>query len=151
MDGLEAIRTIRMNETLGRIPIVAVTASAFEEDRRQVEEAGGDGFVSKPFRESELLHEVSRCLGLQYVYESDPAVRGGEVAGEALSTSCVPLPLREALRAAVVAADLDRIRLLAAELEQSHPDCAAAVRDLAERFEYDRLLAQLAPGIGSAS
>ncbi|MBK9967398.1 MAG: response regulator [Holophagales bacterium] len=143
MDGLEATRTIRTAEKEGRLPIVAVTASAFEEDRRQVEEAGGDGFVSKPFREGELLRTVSRCLGIRYVFDDGPAAPGGAQAPGAPCAPSLPGPLRDALRAAVVDADLDRVRLLTDDLGKDHPDCAARLRELAERFEYDRLLAYL--------
>ncbi|MFI7586967.1 ATP-binding protein [Spongisporangium articulatum] len=58
MDGLEATRLIRVREgeTGGRrLPIVAMTASAFEEDRRECLAAGMDGFLSKPWRNDELV------------------------------------------------------------------------------------------------
>ena len=50
MDGYEATRRIRAlaDRTLASIPIIAMTANAFEEDRRQAFEAGMDGFVPKP-------------------------------------------------------------------------------------------------------
>ncbi|MBK9967396.1 MAG: PAS domain-containing protein [Holophagales bacterium] len=144
VDGLEATRTIRSHEVSGRVPIVALTASAFEEDRRQVENAGGDGFVGKPFREAELLRTVGRLLRLRYVYEGDPPGPARDLArAEARQ---IPRPLRDGLRSAVVAADLDRVLGLADELAESHAAAAATVRDLAERFEYDRLLAYLEAG-----
>ncbi|MDR3689309.1 MAG: PAS domain S-box protein [Fimbriimonas sp.] len=56
MDGLEATREIRNRETEadGRIPIIALTATAFAEDKKACEDAGMDGFLSKPFKRSEL-------------------------------------------------------------------------------------------------
>jgi two-component system sensor histidine kinase/response regulator len=50
MDGLEATQKIRLNETgtLRHIPIVAITANAFDDDRRKCFEAGMDGYVVKP-------------------------------------------------------------------------------------------------------
>jgi hypothetical protein len=58
----------------------------------------------------------------------------------------IPRSLRDALRSAVVSADLDRLLGLADELAESHPAAAATVRGLADRFDYDRLLAYLEPG-----
>ncbi|MBK8594719.1 MAG: response regulator [Holophagales bacterium] len=137
IDGLEATRAIRSGEAEGRVPIVAVTASAFDDDRREVEQAGGDAFVSKPLREAELFQTVGRLLGLRYLYEAETPAPGADPV-EARS---IPSPLRDAFRSAIVSADLDRVLGLADKLAQSDPAAAATVRDLAERFEYDRLLA----------
>ncbi len=56
MDGLEATRTIRKREEGGdlRLPIIALTATAFAEDKKACEEAGMDSFLSKPFKREEL-------------------------------------------------------------------------------------------------
>jgi CheY-like chemotaxis protein len=50
MDGLEATHKIRLSEagTLRHLPIVAITANAFDDDRRKCFEAGMDGYVVKP-------------------------------------------------------------------------------------------------------
>ncbi|MCU0226753.1 MAG: response regulator [Bryobacterales bacterium] len=60
MDGIEATRFIRANEeSIGRIPIVAVTAFGHEDDRRRCLEAGVDEFMVKPIR-METLADVLR-------------------------------------------------------------------------------------------
>ena len=61
MDGYEATKCIRAldNPELANIPILAMTANAFEEDRRSALECGMDGFVSKPIE----IDELSRALG----------------------------------------------------------------------------------------
>ncbi len=51
MDGLEATRQIRAWEAekaLKRIPIIALTAGAFDEDKKHCHDAGMDGFMTKP-------------------------------------------------------------------------------------------------------
>jgi len=58
LDGLEATRAIR--DGGATLPIAAITASAFDEDRRRCHEAGMDGFVAKPFDPASLyrwLHD----------------------------------------------------------------------------------------------
>ena len=63
MDGLEATRAIRAHETSqlqGRVPIVAMTANAMPNDRLACEEAGMDGFLSKPFKAAELRELLDR-------------------------------------------------------------------------------------------
>jgi PAS domain S-box-containing protein len=48
IDGLEATRQIRRGRFCAGVPIVAMTANAFGEDRVQCEEAGMDDFIAKP-------------------------------------------------------------------------------------------------------
>jgi signal transduction histidine kinase/CheY-like chemotaxis protein len=60
MDGLEATREIRKWEPpLCRIPIIALTAGAFNEDRQRCEAAGMDDFLTKPF-DPQKMHDVIR-------------------------------------------------------------------------------------------
>jgi PAS domain S-box-containing protein len=65
MDGLEATRRIRAGEMGGerRIPIVALTANAFEEDREACLRAGMDGFLVKPISASSLRETIERFAG----------------------------------------------------------------------------------------
>lgn len=48
IDGIEAFRRIRNSSDTAHIPIVAVTASAMPEEAKKMEEAGFDGFLTKP-------------------------------------------------------------------------------------------------------
>ena len=61
MDGIEATRTIRSlaRKDAQNIPIIAVTANAFTEDRKKTEEAGMNGHISKPIDEKKLLGVVA--------------------------------------------------------------------------------------------
>ncbi|MCI7323453.1 MAG: response regulator, partial [Lachnospiraceae bacterium] len=60
MDGYEAARQIRLLEdpALSGIPIIAMTANAFEEDRKAAEKSGMNDFLSKPIN----LEEIVRVL-----------------------------------------------------------------------------------------
>jgi signal transduction histidine kinase/CheY-like chemotaxis protein len=63
MDGYEASRTIRSMQ-LGqqRTSIIALTADAFDENRKKCEEAGMDDFLSKPIMEKVLLATLQRWI-----------------------------------------------------------------------------------------
>lgn len=65
MDGYEATRRIRhlARAEHASIPIIAMTANAFDEDRRAALECGMDGFVSKPLDLKELISVLNSVLG----------------------------------------------------------------------------------------
>src|SRR5205807_5345358 len=62
MDGLEASAVIRHSEvdTGAHVPIVAITANAFAEDREQCLQAGMDDFLTKPIRAEALYAAIDR-------------------------------------------------------------------------------------------
>jgi len=66
-----------------------------------------------------------------------------ERAAELQAIAALPAEHREALRAAVVGADLERIEALAERIEEADPAAGRLVRELVDGFEYDRLLALL--------
>lgn len=63
MNGYEATRQIRLLGTpLSDIPIIAMTANAFEEDRKAALEAGMDEHIAKPINPDRLIHTIGRFL-----------------------------------------------------------------------------------------
>ena len=67
VDGLEATRRIRQHELAREVaptPIIALTASVLDQDRRAARDAGMDGFASKPLEIAKLLAEIARVTGL---------------------------------------------------------------------------------------
>ena len=64
MNGYEATRRIRAleNKALAGIPIIALTANAFEEDRREALAAGMNGHVAKPIDRNVLREEIGKCV-----------------------------------------------------------------------------------------
>jgi PAS domain S-box-containing protein len=67
MDGIEAVLKIRASEVLTgqHIPVVAMTANAFEEDKRRCFAAGMDGYVVKPVSAEKIRAELERVLAAQ--------------------------------------------------------------------------------------
>ena len=74
MNGYEATRQIRAMEmnnltTISQpTKIIALTASAFEEQRTYILSIGCDDFIRKPFREEFLLNKLAEHLGVKYIY-----------------------------------------------------------------------------------
>ncbi len=65
MDGYEATRLIRKLEepVLASIPILAMTANAFDEDRRAAFDCGMNGFLSKPINIKEVIQALQNVFG----------------------------------------------------------------------------------------
>ena len=62
MDGLEATRQIRALDRpdAKTVPIIAMTANLFEQDRRACTDAGMTGFLPKPLNIGQMLAEISQ-------------------------------------------------------------------------------------------
>ena len=63
MDGLEATRTIRRDENLQNIPIIALTALAMSGDSERCLEAGMNDYLSKPIQMQDLADMIEKYLG----------------------------------------------------------------------------------------
>jgi CheY-like chemotaxis protein len=64
MNGYEATRTIRKLEDpqLAAIPIIAMTANAFDEDKQEALKSGMNGHIAKPINIDNLLSTLKRVL-----------------------------------------------------------------------------------------
>jgi CheY-like chemotaxis protein len=62
MTGTDALRMMRADQNLAGVPIVALTAHAFDTERAKALEAGFDDFIAKPCLPDELVNAVQRLL-----------------------------------------------------------------------------------------
>jgi DNA-binding response OmpR family regulator len=65
ISGFDLCRQIRQHERLGKIPIIFLSARTQEPDRIQAFDAGGDGYITKPFSPRELIARVRNALRAQ--------------------------------------------------------------------------------------
>jgi CheY-like chemotaxis protein len=65
MNGYEATKIIRQlqRQDLANIPIIAMTANAFESDKQMAQEAGMDGYIVKPFNIKIVIETLKRTIG----------------------------------------------------------------------------------------
>ncbi|MGK7933199.1 MAG: PAS domain S-box protein [Microcystaceae cyanobacterium] len=70
MDGYETTQRIKKTAQGQATAIIALTASAFAEERQGVLSAGCDDFMRKPFREEILWQKMAKYLGVKYQYET---------------------------------------------------------------------------------
>ena len=62
MSGIDALGVLRANPATAAIPVIAVTASVMQQDRKQITEAGFDGYVGKPINLKEFRDAVRVML-----------------------------------------------------------------------------------------
>jgi signal transduction histidine kinase/DNA-binding NarL/FixJ family response regulator len=153
MDGYEATRRIKATSKGQATVIIALTASAFEEDRERVLSEGCDDFVRKPFREDEIFDMLVKHLGVRFVYEEiergdrdrdrDRVPPRGALSQPELVEELAALPADwlADLRQATIKADLNLILTLIDQIRGQDAALADALAGLANDFEYKRILA----------
>ena len=62
MNGIDALRVLRADPQTAAIPVIAVTASVMQQDRKLITDAGFDAYVGKPINLKEFLEAVRVAL-----------------------------------------------------------------------------------------
>jgi CheY-like chemotaxis protein len=144
IDGYEATRRIKATTKGQATIVIALTASAFEEDRERVLAEGCDDFVRKPFREDEIFDMLTKHLGVRFVFEEQgpPAAAppADTVASLTAALAALPASWVADLRQATIRADLNLILTLSDQIRGESPALADALTDLANGFEYKKIL-----------
>ena len=144
MDGYEATRTIKAMPELQQTRIIALTASAFEENRQEILDAGCDDFMSKPFRKEELFAALERHLGVRFEYEDEASAPTDQASDKPLvqgELHAMPAEWRQALTTAAAQADGEKVLELGKQLEEIQ---AAQLRYMVDNFLFDEILALVA-------
>jgi PAS domain S-box-containing protein len=134
LDGYGATRAIRALPGGDRLPIVALTASVFEEDLGKVREAGCNAMVKKPIEEGLLFEVIGGLLGLRFAY--------GSAAPETTVTADLndlSLVTRQALAEAALALDKEALLAIVEGLRADYPAEAGLIWELAEGYRFDRI------------
>ncbi len=155
MDGYEATRRIRAEEQQRGLDkktvIIALTATAFADQRQIGIEAGCDDFVSKPFRATELLEKMSEHLGVQYRYDdADPELANAppvawKLTQEALSV--MPTPWIAQLHQAAAQCSDEQASGLIQQIPAVHHELSKALSQLTAVFQFDQIMTLTRPWI----
>jgi CheY-like chemotaxis protein len=144
MDGLEATRRIKADPRGKETIIIALTASAMDEDRRTVAQCGADDFVAKPCSEDELLETMRAHLNIAYDYEEMIGAEGQPGGGVTIVSTerlgQLPPELLEEIRKATLAGNKKLLdKLILRVPENGDTESAHALQELADKYEYDAL------------
>ena len=143
MNGYEATRQIKETAKGRETVIIAVTGSAFEEDRSKILAVGCDDFIRKPFQAEVIFAKLAEHLGVEYVYESSPVEAQEGVRGQKLSREHLAVMPREWLvrmhQAAVEGRDLVLLELID-QIPEAHGELAYSLKTLVEQFNFQAII-----------
>lgn len=147
LDGFEVTRRLRRDPALSATPILAVSASVFEETRQTSLHAGCDDFLAKPVQLATVLAKLERHLGLQWTYRDETESASGDVGDVEPEP---PLEQLSRLYQLSRRGDIAELNACLAEIEQAgeHPRFIADLRVLARGFDMKGIrerLRQVAP------
>jgi len=143
MDGLQTTRHLRRHPTLKDVLIIAISASAFGEDRERSLQEGCNDFITKPVRLEYLLERLGKHLNLEWIYESPPVIDEVETPPDESNSLIIPPPETiHLLYQLAKKGDVKRIREQAANLAESDSAYIPFVKEithLAKRYRIRQI------------
>jgi signal transduction histidine kinase/response regulator RpfG family c-di-GMP phosphodiesterase len=147
MGGEEVLRILRQDQRTQVIPVTILSADATPSQINRLKAAGAREYLTKPLDVRQLIALLEDTLRReQPAQRPDPSARTDEKPArslrrdlEAINLTGLPTGLREQLRIAVQNGEKDRLDELIATLANQDSQSAGALRDLADKYEYDAL------------
>lgn len=148
MDGYAATRHIKATTKGQATVIIAITASALEEDRNIILSEGCDAYIRKPFQEVEIFNAFEKHLGIKFIYEEPPIEPLGKpVTRNAINVQEELLKLSNsqlgALQKAVTTGDVPLIKELLVNLSDQVADLKLYYHGLVQSYQFDQILEQI--------
>jgi CheY-like chemotaxis protein len=143
MDGYGATTIIKSMDKGKQTPIVALTASTFEDERKRIEALKMQGYIRKPFKDSDLFNTIGKILSIKYIYEDDILPPANDVNAEDIvideNIAQLPDKLVTEMLDAIAVADLDQLMKLISSIEPDYPQFAQQLLVLAKNYNYNNL------------
>ncbi|MDM8536687.1 transporter substrate-binding domain-containing protein [Desulfobacterales bacterium HSG17] len=152
MDGYEAAEKIKSSIKGQATAIIALTASALDDERSVVLSVGCNDFLRKPFRQSEIFSLMQKHIGVQYEYADQPDEdnQGEYNQNEpeennlySISFAKLPSELITNLERAAIEGDMTAMDNLVEDIRFYDEKTADSLAELAEGFEYSKILLHL--------
>lgn len=142
MDGYEATKHIKAHSG-NSTTIVALTASAFEEQRAKIIAAGCDDFVAKPFTEEVIFNKLSQHLAVEFIYADDEAIAERQENKPTISAkdiNSLPPELVSKINQAAIAVDSSQIEQLITEIPKDKQYIAHALTQMLNDYDFDGII-----------
>jgi PAS domain S-box-containing protein len=141
MDGYDATKKIRQLANGDKVKIIALTASAFIEQHREIIEVGCDAVLHKPFHIPEIFAALSKHLGVKFIYQDAPVTASSptpKITADMMAT--LPLTLREKLHEATMTLDTEEIDTVIVQIRTIEPEIADSLDALAKGYQFDQII-----------
>lgn len=146
MDGYEATKQIKARQKGKNTVILALTATAFEEQRAKILAVGCDDFVRKPFQESIIFRKMAEYLDISYEYE-DSSRESKETKNQPQVAEITPQSLAvmpeqwiSQLHKAAIQVDGESIKQLIEQIPPNYQTLAQALTYLIRNYDYDTIM-----------
>ncbi len=145
MDGFEATRQIKTVENGPETIVIAVTASAFDEERAIIETIGSDDFLRRPYRLTDVYAMLEKHLQVRFLYDGvEDKPRDEDIAKIPTDSlkKITPEILAE-LESAIQRLDIEVVEKIIAQIRTQDETLADVLDILSKDFNYDPILAEI--------
>ncbi len=141
MDGVDATKQIKALKDGANAFILVLSASALDQEREQVLKNGADAFLKKPFKSTELLDQIRRHTGIEYVYEdTEPENRPlNNEKFDPKTIDSLPVKIRKEISEAAILGKMDELEALVSKIDEIDPRIAAYLQRLVDDFELEKI------------
>jgi CheY-like chemotaxis protein len=158
MSGLDGYALTRRIQTACQadpalsLPVmIAVTASAFEEERAEALRQGCDDFVRKPVTQEMLIALLEHHLKLQFVFaETDELQMALSAAERTAALAQISADLLLRLQRATEMSDIYETEAVITSIKAEHPPLGHELAQMAHLFDYDAILALISGHLSGA-
>lgn len=153
IDGYGAVREIRRREAEQQIhppvKIIALTASAFKEERDATLASGFDDYMLKPFREQQVWEMLQKHLNIAFVYQAASSAERPQSSCQELIEAQTPTNIdlgdlpedwRSQLRQAAASLKGRRVAQLIAEIPSERAPLANHLQQLADDYQFEAII-----------
>ncbi|HEY9825615.1 MAG TPA: response regulator, partial [Stenomitos sp.] len=142
VNGFEATRHIKAHAEPNSTVIIALTASALNEEIPKIKSAGCNDFIRKPFLECEIFDKIGQYLNLEYTYELLVPTVAESI--EPLTTDALSVMSSDwlaALHEAAVQLDPEVMIELIKEIPNEYADLQKSLQSKVDNYDFDHILA----------
>ncbi len=150
MDGYEATKQIKARSQEHATAIVALTASAFEEQRTAILAAGCDDLVHKPFQQEVIFETMGKYLEVEYIYKDESENRDLEEDYDSDIEEEIKLTPEDlnvmsqdwvaSLHQAAIEVDADSILQLIEQIPGKEGILAEKLRKMTSQYDFDTII-----------